>query len=205
MASIDLAVRQSIVQRLRRVQPPRPDDRAKQGRATDRVAVRDRLCLFSAHELRSLCDLAGLHLGFRAKADAARFCGGESGLGARDDHAPFDMGDHGKDRRIEFTGLVAGVESLTDAYKACALVSQLSHDGHDVRNGSTETVEPPHNQFVALADLGKGAIQPVPYQRDARDPIFKDRVATRFGEGVILKVGILFASANANISDQPPA
>ena len=27
-------------------------------------------------------------------------------------------------------------------------------------NGSTETVEPPHNQFVVLADLRKGAIQP---------------------------------------------
>lgn len=136
-----------------------------------------------------------------AKAHAARFGGGKSRPRSRDDHASFDVRDHGENCRVKFARFVSGIKPLADALQACALVGEFGDDGHDVWDRPPEAIQSPHDQFVALPNAGQGLIQPIAGERHARDAILENRIASGLDQRVILEVGILLMGADADIAN----
>lgn len=96
-------------------------------------------------------------------ADARSSCSGrlQAGNSPLDGEFTLKLGERGDEVDHEATCRSGGVDRLVQALQVDALPGESVDGGHEVWEGASETVEAPHDEGVALVELGQGLIEAV--------------------------------------------
>jgi hypothetical protein len=100
----------------------------------------------------------------------------------------------------EFSPARRGVERLRKASKSNAAVIEIVDYLEKVLERSPKSIEPPHNKYVALADLADGALEALAIGERPACDIGEDFSAAGERECVPLKIQVLIRRRNPSIA-----
>ena len=83
----------------------------------------------------------------------------QSGDGSLDGELALELGQAGDEVDHESAGGGGGVDRLVEAAKVDAAIGEVVDGGHEVWEGASEAVEAPHDEGVAVVELGQGVVE----------------------------------------------
>ncbi len=145
----------------------------------------------------------GGHDGGPAAVSALAASSFEAGVGAFDNHAAFHLSEGGHDVEEEFAACDGGVESFGEGTERDAAFAEVMDGVDDVANGSSEAIEFPDNEDVAvvLAEVIQAFGELGALRFGAGFVVGEDADRAGLSECMFLQFGVLLEGGDACVSD----